>query len=236
MTNAIILAAGYGSRLSPITDYCHKALIKVNGISLIEKQILVYRKINVEKIFIVTGYKSECFEYLAKKYNGIHLVYNDKYKIYNNFYSIHLVKEYLQDCYISEGDIYFSDALDITTNKRSVYFTKKNCSLKTEWHVISNEQERVTDIRVEKCFGKYISAGISFLNIEDGKKLQQNINKYNFIKNNKINCYWDDYLILSLADIHLHQKKLGQTSLYEIDDIEDLIKLNKALLGRRRFS
>lgn len=231
MTNAIILAAGYGSRLSPITDYCHKALININGVPLIEKQIQFYKKRNIEKIFIVTGYKSESFEYLKGKYNGIYLIYNDKYNIYNNFYSIHLVKEYLQNCYISEGDIYFLDSLSIDRTKHSVYFTKKNSSLKPEWHVTSDNLGRITDINIEKSFGEYVSSGITFLNTEDGIKVQENIKKFNFIKNNKFSSYWDDYLILSLTDIDLYQTKLEQPSLYEIDDVADLMKLNGTFLG-----
>ena len=56
---AIIVAAGIGSRLGELTKDIPKPLVDVNGKSILQRQIEIYRKFGVDEIFIVTGYKYE---------------------------------------------------------------------------------------------------------------------------------------------------------------------------------
>ena len=89
---AIILAAGLGTRLRPMTENTPKALVKVNQKPLVEYQIEFLKERGIDEIIIVIGYLKEQFDYLKEKY-GVRLVFNDKYADYNNFYSLYLVKE-----------------------------------------------------------------------------------------------------------------------------------------------
>ncbi|MDY4421953.1 NTP transferase domain-containing protein, partial [Clostridium perfringens] len=89
---AILLAAGMGTRLRPLTLDTPKSLIEVNGRPLLERQIEFLRERGVEEIIVVTGYLAEKFDYLKDKY-GVKLVNNDKYDIYNNIYTMYLVRE-----------------------------------------------------------------------------------------------------------------------------------------------
>ena len=93
---AILLAAGMGTRLRPLTLDTPKSLIEVNGRPLLERQIEFLRERGVEEIIVVTGYLAEKFDYLKDKY-GVKLVNNDKYDIYNNIYTMYLVREYLEN-------------------------------------------------------------------------------------------------------------------------------------------
>ena len=77
---AILLAAGMGTRLRPLTLKTPKPLIKVNGESMIEKQIKSLKEIGIDEIIVVTGYLNEKFEFLKEKY-GVKIIYNDKYDI-----------------------------------------------------------------------------------------------------------------------------------------------------------
>ena len=89
---AIILAAGLGTRLRPMTENTPKALVKVNQKPLVEYQIEFLKERGIDDIIIVVGYLEEQFDYLKEKY-GVRLVFNDKYADYNNFYSLYLVKK-----------------------------------------------------------------------------------------------------------------------------------------------
>ena len=60
---AIFIAAGQGSRLGKLTKDLPKSLIKINGKSIIERQILLLRENNIDDIIIVTGYKKEKFTF-----------------------------------------------------------------------------------------------------------------------------------------------------------------------------
>jgi len=75
----LILAAGRGSRLGELTDEMPKGLLKINGKSLIQRQIdIIKKELEIEKINIATGYKSEKF--LEIKNVGRLLIKNwDKY-------------------------------------------------------------------------------------------------------------------------------------------------------------
>lgn len=125
--NAIILAAGLGSRLKPLTKEVPKPLVKVNGLSLIERQIYLLKEAGICEIVIVIGYMSDKFKFLEKKYN-VKLIYNNKYKEYNNIYSLYLAQDYLNNTYILEGDVYLTKNLFIENLKHSTYFAvKKKC-------------------------------------------------------------------------------------------------------------
>ena len=69
--NAIIMAAGTASRFAPLSYEMPKALIKVRGEVLIERQIRQLKEAGINEIIIVTGYKAEQFEYLKNKFGVI---------------------------------------------------------------------------------------------------------------------------------------------------------------------
>ena len=81
---AIIMAAGLGSRLRPITLHTPKPLINVNGQRMIDTIIRALQDNGIDEIHIVVGYKKECFDTLLKDYTGIDLIENPYYDISNS--------------------------------------------------------------------------------------------------------------------------------------------------------
>ena len=84
---AILMAAGLGSRMKPLTDTTAKPLVKVNGVPLIETVIAALEKRDVSEIYIVTGYKAEQFTAVAARNGKVHLVHNPEYATRNNINS-----------------------------------------------------------------------------------------------------------------------------------------------------
>ena len=103
--NAVILAAGFGMRMVPINTQSPKALLEVNGETIIERTIKQLHEIGITEIYIVVGFMKEQFEYLIDEY-GVELVVNEQYAEKNNLYSLHLVADHLSNTYIIPCDIW----------------------------------------------------------------------------------------------------------------------------------
>ena len=187
--NAIIIAAGMGTRLRPLTLSIPKPLIKVFGKPMIERNVEFLLEKGIKEIVIVTGYLGEQFSFLKEKYPEVKLVHNDKFNEYNNIYSFYLIKEYLEDSYILDGDIYLNKNIFKTNLDKSMYFSKKvNCQ-NDEWQLIL-ENGKIKEVQIG---GKdnYIMSGISFWKKEDSSKLKELVEEYILSEEKKKKYYWD---------------------------------------------
>lgn len=218
--NAIILAAGLGSRLKPLTKEVPKPLVKVNGLSLIERQIYLLKEAGICEIIIVIGYMSDKFKFLEKKYN-VKLIYNNKYKEYNNIYSLYLAQDYLNNTYILEGDIYLTKNLFIENLKHSTYFAVKKEMYENEWVLKYDNKKRLEEIYIGYEKGAYVMSGISYWNIDDTKVIKDKLNKLIKNKNFK-NLYWDDIVRKEVENFNINVKEVDFNCVYEIDTVEDL--------------
>ena len=113
---AIILAAGMGKRLGEFTKDNTKCMVKVNGVTLIDRVLNQLKKLNLNRIVIVTGYKGqELKDYLNDRISDfkIEFVDNPVYDRTNNIYSLALAKKQLQedDTLLIESDLIFEDGM-----------------------------------------------------------------------------------------------------------------------------
>lgn len=106
MTKALILAAGQGSRLRPLTNTRPKCLVELNGKSLLSHQFKTLNSVMIGDIHVVTGYLAQKIEAL-----GIETSYNEKYDKTNMVYSLFCAMEFLKSCeedlVIAYGDIIY---------------------------------------------------------------------------------------------------------------------------------
>ena len=120
--NAIILAAGMSTRFVPLNYETPKGLLKVNGETLIERQIRQLHECGIKEICIVIGYKKEKFIFLKEKY-GVILIEANDYEVRNNHASILAAKAYLKNTIVTSSDLYFSDNIFQTYAYDSYYCT-----------------------------------------------------------------------------------------------------------------
>ena len=110
---AIILAAGIGSRLYPLTQEYPKSLVKVNGREILDYQIQGYIQsgIKEENIYIVTGYKHEMIlDYLKNHYPKAKEIYSKEYLTTNNMYSLYLGLKTLSPLFNGLSHLFINNA------------------------------------------------------------------------------------------------------------------------------
>ena len=122
--NAIILAAGMGTRLRPFTDDRPKCLVAVNGVPMVERQIQFLKEKGIDDITLISGYKAEALEYLKDKY-GVDIIFNDRYDTCNNINSLYIVRDRFHDTYILEGDVFMEKNVLLGEIGQSTYFARK---------------------------------------------------------------------------------------------------------------
>ena len=227
---AIILAAGMGTRLRPLTLKTPKPLIPVQGEPMAERQIKFLHEKGIKDITIVTGYLNESFYYLQEKY-GVKLVHNDKYNEYNNLYTMYLVKEFLPNAFVLEGDVYLNRNILDETVTESTYFSARKSNFNNEWMLKIGADGYLGNIVVGSDHEELIMCGVSYWSQEDGEflkgKLEQAIEQGGFEE-----MFWDNLVKDSLDELKIKVHELKSDDLFEIDSLDELNELEALLQNK----
>ena len=224
---AIFVAAGFGSRLMPVTLTTPKPMVKVNGHRIIETLIDACIAADIEEIYIVRGYLAECFNELLKKYPMIKFIENTSYKEANNIGSVVAASNLLQNTYILEADLLVSNPTIIT---------KYHCTS----DVLGIWKERTDDwvlnvdkngfVREETIGGinTYQMVGIYYLNSEDGTKLSHHIKEAYAAPGGK-ERYWETVINQTYrGQYRIKLRPCQQEDIVEIDTIRELKAIDKS--------
>jgi len=138
---ALILAAGFGSRLRPLTNEVPKAMVQVNQRAIIDQQISNLHENGVADITVVVGYKAEMFKaYLIEAYPSVKIIENTQYNNTNNMYSAYLTRGEFYNCsfLLMNADVYFDSSI-----LRELIKEEYNNSIVVEAGVYNDESMKV---------------------------------------------------------------------------------------------
>ncbi len=166
---AIFLAAGFGSRMAPLTLTVPKPLTRVKGTRIIDTLLDAVCAAEIEEIVVVRGYLGGQFDSLKDKYPQIKFLENPDYKETNNISSTLYARDLLQNAYVMESDLLlYSPKLVMKYQYTSNYVTVP-VEHTDDW-CFDTSGGIITGMRLggDNCHHKF---GISYWNQTDGARL-----------------------------------------------------------------
>lgn len=229
---AIIMAAGIGQRLRPVTLTTPKPLVTVNGVCMIDTIIAALHENEIHEIYVVVGYLKEQFYEWAKKYNGITLIENPWYAECNNIASLYVAREYLNNAIILDGDqIIRNPAILHREFTRSGYSCAWTDRATNEWLLT------VKNGIVTKCSHTGGDHGWQLFSVsrwtaEDGQRLRKHL-ELEFVQNENRCFYWDDVALFCHPDEYqFGVYPISAEDLREIDSFTELCEADSSYRGR----
>ena len=234
---AVILAAGMGKRLKELTNNNTKCMVKVNGVSMIDRMLHQIERKKLKRIVIVVGYEGEKLkDYISTLEIKTPIIYVDNpiYNKTNNIYSLALAKNYLceDDTLLFESDLIFEDSVIdelLNDSRETLALVDKYESWMDGTCVKLAEDDTIESFIPGKKF-----------KFEDAKDYYKTVNIYKFSKHFSeskyvpfldayqkalgLNEYYEQVLrvITMLDDPEIKAKRLSGQLWYEIDDVQDL--------------
>lgn len=171
---AVILAAGFGSRMIPITLNTPKPLVRVKGERIIDSLLDAISEAGIQEVIIVRGYLSEQFDQLLYKYPHIKFLENPIYNESNNISSLLVARYFLRNAYICEADLLIQNKSVIKKYQYASNFLGFPVKRTDDWCFSLRDDGSISGLKIggTDCYQVY---GISYWSAEDGAKLADHI-------------------------------------------------------------
>lgn len=221
---AIIMAAGIGKRMHPLTFTIPKPLIKVNGVRMIDTVVDALCENGINEIYVVVGYLKEQFLEWGKE-KGVQIIVNPYYDTCNNISSLYVAREYLGDCIILDGDqmIYNPSILEpqFALSGYNAVWSEEETS---EWLLDVKEGVVQSCSRTGGAHGWQLYS-ISRWTMEDGERLRRHLEQEFESGNRQI--YWDDVaMFCHFDDYKLGIRQMESSDIVEIDSLGELAAID----------
>ncbi len=222
---AIFLAAGFGSRMVPVTLTTPKPLVPVHGTRMIDTLLDAALEAGIPEIIIVRGYLGEQFDALTEKYPMIKFIDNPLYNEANNISSAVAVRDILQSAYVLESDLVLENKSLIRKYEYSSNFLGIPVEESDDWCLYADKDGYITKQTVggTNC---HQMIGISFWSPEDGEKLSRDLEEVYLGEGGK-ERYWDQVpLHFKKENYKVAVRECKKEDIVEIDSFEELKQID----------
>lgn len=235
VTTALLLAAGTGSRLFPLTQNSPKCLTLVNEKSILERLVIGLKKQGFKRLVIVTGYLENCIkEFLGTKSGNMTIEYINSplYKTTNNIYSLWMARNIINEPFmLIESDLVFdSSQLDnmifpdrIAVARMQPWMNGTTVTLNQVQQVKSYQDGTITHLNEDR----YKTVNIYSFSLPTWHSIVKKLNQH--IAAGIVNSYYETVFSEMVADGSLSLKAVpfNNKLWYEIDTVEDLAEAEK---------
>jgi CTP:phosphocholine cytidylyltransferase-like protein len=222
---AVFIAAGFGSRLVPITLNTPKPLVRVKGARIIDTLLDAVKAAGIQDIIIVRGYLGEQFDQLLYKYPGIQFLENPGYNESNNISSVMCVRYQLRNAYVLESDLLLRNPRLITKYQYTSNYLGVSAEVTDDW-CFETRNRIITKLRVggRNCHHMF---GISYWNDRDGAQMAEHIKQVYEMPGGK-ERYWDQVALeYFIKDYQIEVRECSFDDIVEIDTFSELKKLDE---------
>lgn len=223
---AIILAAGFGSRLAPVTLDTPKPLIKINGVRIIDTIIDALLAQGIDEIIVVRGYKKKMFDQLLEKYPMIKFIDNEEFNTTNSISSLIRAEQFIDQCYICDADLYIENPSIIKKYQYTTKYYGAKVVETDDWCF-----KKVNGLATNHKLGGtdcYQSFGISYWNQDDCEKLKKDLKKVYNSRGGKENFWEAVPFKYCKKNYRIEINNCHKEDLTEVDSFQELIALDES--------
>ncbi len=221
---AILMAAGFGSRMVPITLNTPKPLVRVKGVRIIDTLLDALLAADITEIYVVRGYLAEQFDQLLYKYPMVKFIENPMYNEANNIVSVMCCGPLIKNSYIMEADLYVRNPKLIAKYQyRSNYLGIP--MERTDDHCMRVENGIVKGVGVGG-FNCHQTVGISYWTESDGARLVDHIKEVYLAPGGKERFWGSVPLVYHANDYVVGVRECTLDDIIEIDSFKELKELD----------
>lgn len=219
VNNAIIMAAGFGSRFVPLTFDTPKGLLKVFGVPMIERQIQQLKEAGIDDITIVVGYLKESFEYLIDNYQ-VKLLYNPEYKEKNTLATLYHAKHLLKNTYILSSDNWLRTNVFHAYEGGSWYCSSYMEGDTAEWCLKADKKDKILSIEVGGR-NSYVMYGPAYFSKDFSEQFLMYLSDF-YNRPGTEHHYWEEILKEHIKNLPIHLNAQPADTVYEFENLEEL--------------
>ena len=237
VTTALLLAAGTGSRLHPLTKSAPKCLTMVNGVSILERLVICLNKKGFKRLVVVTGHLENCIrEILGPRAGGmtIDYIFSPLYETTNNIYSLWMARKMINEPFLLiESDLVF----DASLLDEMLYPDRIAVASMQPW--MNGSTVTIDNFQQVKRFQsgiagpldefRYKTVNIYSISFDSWHRIVKTLDQH--ISDGKVNNYYETVFAEMIDDgrLSFEMVSFDGKPWYEIDTIEDLAVANKLI-------
>lgn len=226
---AIFFAAGFGSRMLPITINTPKPLVRVWGERIIDRLLDAVTAVGIEEIYIVRGYLKDAFDQLKSKYPSIKFLDNPIYDSTNNISSALQAKDFFQNAYVFESDLLLRSPELITKYQYRSNYLAIPVDQTEDWCFSVDGERRITRIAKGSEEPCWQMVGVSYWTAKDGGRLSRDIPAVFNQDEGAKQIFWDDVALDRRPEEYkVHVRECSFNDVAEIDSFRELQEVDEA--------